>query len=196
MGTPPCRGGRSRRRRWRRWYQVLRAYARIRIAIVAIVLLPASFSLVPVLHLFFFFLVRCPLESIPLDSFLTLAVGRSIATSADSALLRSYTYSYSRSTSPCKSWRGKGEPDLSPLNGINKLYYACTSPWNTIPAGGLVRTTGEGFVPSRLTPSIPNRSLPSRLFYPHACLPFSMRMTVISPASPINIDDYFYYPRY
>lgn len=24
--------------------------------------------------------------------------------------------------------REKGEPDLSPLNGINKLYYACTSP--------------------------------------------------------------------
>lgn len=23
---------------------------------------------------------------------------------------------------------GEGEPDLSPLNGINKLYYACTSP--------------------------------------------------------------------
>lgn len=24
--------------------------------------------------------------------------------------------------------REEGEPDLSPLNGINKLYYACTSP--------------------------------------------------------------------
>lgn len=35
----------------------------------------------------------------------------------------------------------RGEPDLSPLNGINKLYYACTSPWNTIPVGVLVRTT-------------------------------------------------------
>lgn len=46
----------------------------------------------------------------------------------------------------------RGEPDLSPLNGINKLYYACTSPWNTIPAGVLVRRRpGEGFVPSRLT---------------------------------------------
>jgi len=66
----------------------IRFCARIRIAIVSIVCLPPSFSLVPVLHFFFFFLVRCPLESIPLDSFLTLAVGRSIATSADSALLR------------------------------------------------------------------------------------------------------------
>lgn len=51
-----------------------------------------------------------------------------------------YTYSYSRSTWPTKG----GEPDLSPLNGINKLYYACTSPWNTIPAGVLVRTNREG----------------------------------------------------
>lgn len=32
---------------------------------------------------------------------------------------------YSRSTSSCE---GRGRPDLSPLNGINKLYYACTSP--------------------------------------------------------------------
>lgn len=104
----------------------IRFCARIRIAIVSI-RLPPSFSLVSVLH-FFFFLVLCPFESIPLDSFLTLVVGRSIATSADSALLRSYTYSYSRSTSPCKTGRGKGKPDLSPLNGINKLYYACTSP--------------------------------------------------------------------
>jgi len=171
MGTS-CRGGRSRRR-WRRWYQVLRAYARIRIAIVYTVRLPPSFSLVPVFYLFFFFLVRCPLKSIPLDSFLTLAVGRSIATSADSALLRSYTYSYSRSTSPCKSERGKREPDLSPLNGINKLYYACTSPWNTIPAGGLVRTTGEGFVPSRLNPPPPSpigRSLSVSSILTHAYL--------------------------
>jgi len=118
------------------------------------------------------------LKSIPLDSFLTLAVGRSIATSADSALLRSYTYSYSRSTSPCKSERGKREPDLSPLNGINKLYYACTSPWNTIPAGGLVRTTGEGFVPSRLNPPP----------HPQSVVPFPSLLSSRMPTS-LNAND-------
>lgn len=64
------------------------------------------------------------LRSIPLDSFLTLAMGRPIATSADSALLRLPTYLFPIYLVV----RGQGEPDLSPLNGINKLYYACTSP--------------------------------------------------------------------
>lgn len=82
------------------------AYARIRIAFVPVARFPpsllsspsifssSSLSFLPFLFffflllLFFFFPVRCPLESIPLDSFLTLAVGRPIATSADSALLR------------------------------------------------------------------------------------------------------------
>lgn len=116
-------------------------FARTRIAVVSIARLPLFLispflSFVFVLRLFllllllllsffFFSFVRCPLESIPLDSFLTLAIGRPIATSADSALLRIYLPTYSRSTSSCG---GQGEPDLSPLNGINKLYYACTSP--------------------------------------------------------------------
>lgn len=64
------------------------------------------------------------LRSIPLDSFLTLTMGRPIATSADSALLRLPTYLFPIYLVV----RGQGEPDLSPLNGINKLYYACTSP--------------------------------------------------------------------
>lgn len=80
-----------------------------------------------------FLSVRCPLESIPLDSFLTLAVGRSIATSADSALLRARIYLlvfpiYFAVQNWAEGEGGEGEPDLSPLNGINKLYYACTSP--------------------------------------------------------------------
>lgn len=114
-------------------------FARTRIAVVSIACLPLLLispllSFVFVLRLvlflllllpfFFFSFVRCPLESIPLDSFLTLAMGRPIATSADSALLRIPTYLFPIYLIV----RGQGEPDLSPLNGINKLYYACTSP--------------------------------------------------------------------
>lgn len=183
MGTP-CRSGRSRRR-WRRWwrrrYQVLRAYARIRIAIVHIVRFSSSFSLLSPSSISSssssFSSFAAPSRVFPSTRFSRSLVGRSIATSADSALLRSYTYSYSRSTSPCKSGRGKGEPDLSPLNGINKLYYACTSPWNTIPAGGLVRTTGEGFVPSRLNPP-----------YPQSVAPFPSLLSSRMPTF-LNADD-------
>lgn len=144
-------------------YQVLRVYVRTcNRAIVLVHLLSLSFSLIFVFYFsfcfcffVFFFFVYCSFESIPCDLFLTLAIGIEgpIATSADSALLLSiYLLVFPIYFAVQKSAEGgrQGEPDLSPLNGINKLYYACTSPWNTIPAGGLVRTTGEGFVPSRL----------------------------------------------
>lgn len=64
-------------------------------------------------------------------------MGRLIATSADSASF----FQYIPTRIPIHLANERGEPDLSPLNGINKLYYACTSPWNTIPVGVLVRTT-------------------------------------------------------
>lgn len=48
----------------------------------------------------------------------------SIATSADSASF----FQYIPTRIPDPLGHERGEPDLSPLNGINKLYYACTSP--------------------------------------------------------------------
>lgn len=138
------RGGGHAMPRWanrRRRYQVLRVYALPSFRSSAS--LSLSLSLLPFLSFvfvlrfvlffflfsfFFFSFVRCPLESIPLDSFLTLAMGRPIATSA--AIRPSFVYTYL----PTYIFpiyfvvRGQGEPDLSPLNGINKLYYACTSP--------------------------------------------------------------------
>lgn len=79
--------------------------------------------------LFFFLVRRAPRGLFPLDSFLTLAVGRPIATSADSALPSYIPTPYSPIYFAVQKSGGEGgEPDLSPLNGINKLYYACTSP--------------------------------------------------------------------
>lgn len=95
-------GGRGRGERYAEVGEqttTISGFARIRIVRLS----PSLFltfpflSFVFVLHLvllllsfFFFSFVRCPLESIPLDSFLTLAMGRPIATSADSVLLRIY----------------------------------------------------------------------------------------------------------
>lgn len=112
----------------------IRFCARIRIAIVSIVRLSPSFSLVlRPSSLLPLFPLRRPLlpfsRVFPSTRFSRSPwVGRSQHRPIRPSFVRIPTYSYSRSTSPCKTKRGKGEPDLSPLNGINKLYYACTSP--------------------------------------------------------------------
>jgi len=175
MGTS-CRGGRSIRRWWRRWYQVLRAYThchrlhRVRLPLLSSLSLlsPSSTSSSSSFSSF-----AAPSRVFPLTRFSRLPwVGRSQHRLIRPSFVRIPTRIPDLLCRAKVGGRGEGEPDLSPLNGINKLYYACTSPWNTIPAGGLVRTTGEGFVPSRLNPLLSpiGRSLPVSSILTHAYL--------------------------
>lgn len=128
----------------RRRYQVLRAYTHRRRPRRPL----SSFSLVLALYLFFFlfFFISSSSSS---SSFLFAFSFSPFA--APSRVFPSTRFSRSpwvgrsqhRSIRPSfvyllvfpiyftvqrERGREKGEPDLSPLNGINKLYYACTSP--------------------------------------------------------------------
>lgn len=108
----------------------------------------SSFSLVLALYLFFFFFIFSSFSLPSSSSFFSFSFSPFAAPSRVFPLTR-----FSRSpwvgrsqhrpirpsfvyllvfpiyfTVQRERGREKGEPDLSPLNGINKLYYACTSP--------------------------------------------------------------------
>lgn len=130
--------------RWanrRRRYQVLRvyAYARIRIAVVPIVRLPLSF-LSSLLSLSFPSSFSSPSSSSLSFSFPSFTAPSGVFPSTRFSRSPWVDRSQHRPIRPSFVYlptylfpiyfvvRGQREPDLSPLNGINKLYYACTSP--------------------------------------------------------------------